>query len=373
MTDQPGREPEQRLPVPRPPAQPAPAERFTAPPAVHSFALTPERAAGIVRQSASARWVGFLAVCVVVLFVVIYYFYELGLPGGLSESRQASEANAQFVTSVERGYDLYQANCAQCHGVNGQGFANQAGAPPLHDQEKLYQHLNSNYIRTVLTVGGRYVCGNANSLMPIWSNQGTPPGPLNYDQIDDIIAFLRAPSNQTFVVRDPGTMEPVKNPDGSVQTFQGWRDPNYKPAPNATPFPACWTNAFTSGGSGSSSPSASGGASSPTASGGPGASGSGGATGAQQLKLTAQNIAFSQPTLDATAGTPIDLSFDNEDAGTPHNVVIHQGDVNGTAVFTGAVFPGVATRVYNVPALTAGTYTYQCQVHPNMQGTLTVK
>ncbi len=372
MTDQPGREPEQRLPVPRPPAQPAPADRFTAAPALHSFELTPERAAGIVRQSASARWIGFLAVCVVVLFVVIYYFYELGLPGGLSQSRQTSEANAQLVTSVERGYDLYQANCAQCHGVNGQGFANQAGAPPLHDQQKLFQHLNENYIRTVLTVGGRYVCGNANSAMPIWSNEGSPPGPLNYDQINDIIAFLRAPSSQTFVVRDPGTSEPVKNPDGTDKTFQGWRDTSYKPAANATPFPACWTNAFTGSGS-SASPAASGAAGSPAASGSPSASGSGGPTGAQQLKLTAQNIAYTETTLEAAAGSPIALAFDNEDAGIPHNVVIHQGDVNGTAVFTGAIFPGVATQTYNVPALTAGTYVYQCEVHPNMQGTLTVK
>ena len=62
MTDQTGRQPEERLPAPRPSSAPVPAQRFSAPPSAHRNDLTPERAARIVRQSASARWVGFLAV-----------------------------------------------------------------------------------------------------------------------------------------------------------------------------------------------------------------------------------------------------------------------------------------------------------------------
>ena len=65
MTDQPGRPPEERLPAPRPSSAPAPADRFSAPPSAHRNDLTPERAARIVRQSANARWVGFLAVTIV--------------------------------------------------------------------------------------------------------------------------------------------------------------------------------------------------------------------------------------------------------------------------------------------------------------------
>ena len=30
----------------------------------------------------------------------------------------------------------------------------------LNSQEKLFAHLNPEYLRTVLTAGGRYVCGN---------------------------------------------------------------------------------------------------------------------------------------------------------------------------------------------------------------------
>lgn len=118
MTDQPGGQhrPEDRLPIQRPPSEVAPADRFSAPPSTHEVSLTPERAAGIVRQSSNARWVGFLATLVVVVFTILYYFYELGVPGLAGTSRLEKEAEDQYVTSVERGYNIYQANCARCHG-----------------------------------------------------------------------------------------------------------------------------------------------------------------------------------------------------------------------------------------------------------------
>jgi plastocyanin len=42
-------------------------------------------------------------------------------------------------------------------------------------------------------------------------------------------------------------------------------------------------------------------------------------------------------------------------------------------VFKGEIFAGVATKNYDVPALKAGTYTFVCDVHPAMTGTLTAK
>jgi mono/diheme cytochrome c family protein/plastocyanin len=342
--------PEERLPARRPDAQPAPAERFTAPPSAHAFELTPERAAGIVRQSASARWVGFLATLIVVLFVIIYYFYELGVPGVANSSRLGAEATHQQVVAVERGYNIYQANCARCHGANGEGFANEAGAPTLNDQAKLFQHLNPQYLQSVLREGGRYVCGNAKSLMPVWSNDNG--GPLNYAQIDDLIAFLRATNEQTYTVRDPSTNEPVTDPaTGQVKTFTGWIDPNYKPAPGATPFPDCWSQAAAAGASGS-----------PAATPAPGTT---------TIKETAQNTAFTEKSLTAPADKPFAIEFDNQDASVPHNIEIK--DAGGATVFKGTIFSGVATQTYSVNALKAGSYPFQCSVHPNMTGTLTVK
>jgi mono/diheme cytochrome c family protein/plastocyanin len=358
MSDDTEREPEQRLPVPAEEAgPPAPVERFSGPPQTRSVELTPERAAAVVRQSSNARWVGFLAVVIVVLFVAIYWFYELA-PLGFMESRQNAEADAQQVTSVERGYNLFEANCARCHGVNGEGGV----GPALNRQDKLYAHLSVDYLSNVLTVGGRYVCGNANSIMPIWSNQGHPPGPLNYVQIEDLIAFIRAPSTETYTKRDPTLGEPMVDPlTGKTQTFNGWRDPNYKPAPGATPYPACWSDEFTQA---SSSPGASGSA---APSGSAAASAPAGAT----VTIEAQNIAYTTTTVTAPANTPFVIDFKNQDAGTPHNVEIK--DSTGAVKFKGDIFNGVAEKQYQVPALAAGTYPFVCSVHANMTGTLTVQ
>ena len=361
MTDQPGPrdDAQERLPAPRPASAPVPAERFSAPPSAHRNDLTPERTGRIVRQSANARWLGFIAVLVTSLFIIGYYFYELGLPGGLTEPRLQQAADDQQVTAVQRGYNLYEANCAQCHGVNGEG----GKGPTLNRQDKLFAHLNPDYIRNVLTVGGRYVCGNPKSIMPVWSNQGNPPGPLNYKQIDYLIAFLRASKADTFTVLDPSLNEPVIDPvTGKEKTFTGWNDPNYKPEPGATPFPDCWSDEFTKA---SAAPGASG---SPGASAAPSAPASA-APGVTVVQEAANNIAFLNQSLQAPAGKPFQIEFDNQE-GQPHNIQIK--DASGSAVFTGDIVTGPKKVTYNVPALPAGTYPFVCSVHSNMTGTLTV-
>ncbi len=343
MSELSGPGPEERLPATRPESTPAPVERFSAPPSAHQLALTPERAASIVRQSSNARWVGFLAVLFVVVFVIVYYFYDLGFPGIANTSRQVKEVAAQQVTSVEAGYNLFEANCARCHGAAGQGGI----GPVLNDQAKLYVHLNPDYLKNVLTVGGRYVCGNPSSLMPVWAD--TNGGPLNYVQIQNLIDFLRAPNTLTYTIRDNSTNEPLLDAAGKVQTGTGWRDPNFAPAAGASPVPDCWSTALAPAGSPAATP----------------------APGAAVIKLDALNIAFTQTSLTAPANTAFDLQFNNQDASVPHNVVIL--DSSGKAVFTGDIFNGPATKDYSVPALAAGAYTFHCAVHPNMTGTLTIK
>jgi cytochrome c oxidase subunit 2 len=91
------------------------------------------------------------------------------------------------------------------------------------------------------------------------------------------------------------------------------------------------------------------------------------------IAVTAKDIAYEQTAISAPANTPFRIEFDNQDAGTPHNISIHEGSPTGTEVFKGEIFSGVATKTYDVPALPAGTYSFVCTVHPTMTGTLTVQ
>lgn len=131
-----------------------------------------------------------------------------------------------------------------------------------------------------------------------------------------------------------------------------------------------------SGGTGSSAalPGASGASSSGAiasgapASGGPGTSGG---APAADVTVEAKGIAFLQASWTGPANKPFKLAFDNEDPGTPHNVALK--DSGGAEVWKGDIFNGVATRVYDVPSLPAGGYTFVCTVHPNMTGTATLR
>ena len=68
------------------------------------------------------------------------------------------------------------------------------------------------------------------------------------------------------------------------------------------------------------------------------------------------------------AGKAFQLTFDNED-GAPHNVAIYTDSSASQATFQGDIFSS-GTRVYDVPALTAGSYFFRCDVHPDMTGTI---
>jgi len=89
------------------------------------------------------------------------------------------------------------------------------------------------------------------------------------------------------------------------------------------------------------------------------------------VTVEAKGIAFVQSTWTGPAGRPFKLAFDNEDAGVPHNIALK--DSGGGDAWKGDVFNGVETKVYDVPALPAGTYTFSCSVHPSMTGTATLQ
>ena len=100
----------------------------------------------------------------------------------------------------------------------------------------------------------------------------------------------------------------------------------------------------------------------------------GGGTGGSYT-IVAMGVKFDLTSLEVEANKAFSLIFDNQDAGIPHNVAIHEGTASavGKELWQGAIFPGIATQTYSVPSLAAGTYSFICTVHPNMVGDLVVK
>ena len=97
----------------------------------------------------------------------------------------------------------------------------------------------------------------------------------------------------------------------------------------------------------------------------PDSTGSAGGT----VRIVARDAAFGMPSGSATSGSAFDIDFVNQD-GFPHNVEIV--DASGQKLFSGDTISG-SEVTYHVPALAAGTYHIRCVVHPDMDGTLTVR
>lgn len=88
--------------------------------------------------------------------------------------------------------------------------------------------------------------------------------------------------------------------------------------------------------------------------------------------VVAKDMAFTTPEVTVPAGKAFELTFDNQD-GAPHNVAIYTDSSASTKVSVGEIFGGAGQRTQSVPALTAGTYFFRCDVHQNMTGTIVAK
>jgi cytochrome c oxidase subunit 2 len=93
--------------------------------------------------------------------------------------------------------------------------------------------------------------------------------------------------------------------------------------------------------------------------------------GGPSIPLVAKGVKFDQSTLTVPAAG-FTLHYDNEDAGTPHDFVVL--DNGGTKVYGSPTITGVKTEDLPVPAIPAGTYKFECSIHPTLMfGTLTVQ
>src|SRR5918996_270484 len=90
--------------------------------------------------------------------------------------------------------------------------------------------------------------------------------------------------------------------------------------------------------------------------------------------VSAQNVQFDTETIELTAGEETTLTFVNDDpSSTQHNISIYANEDVERNLFEGETIPGGQEVEYPIPAQEEGEYYFQCDVHPGMNGTVTVQ
>jgi cytochrome c oxidase subunit II len=91
------------------------------------------------------------------------------------------------------------------------------------------------------------------------------------------------------------------------------------------------------------------------------------------VALVARQISWDKSCLAVVAGKPFQITINNEDAGIAHNFAIWDSPGTKHQFYITPDITGPATKAFTVPALKAGKYYFQCDIHgPAMAGTLLV-
>jgi plastocyanin len=98
------------------------------------------------------------------------------------------------------------------------------------------------------------------------------------------------------------------------------------------------------------------------------------AGGAVTVDITAADFEFDTETITVPAGAEVTMVFNNQDDGVPHNVAIYESSAQVVEIFVGEVITGPAEITYTFTAPSEpGTYYFQCDVHPEMNGEFIVE
>jgi plastocyanin len=87
------------------------------------------------------------------------------------------------------------------------------------------------------------------------------------------------------------------------------------------------------------------------------------------LVIVAKDMKFLNAAVVVKAGESTNIILDNQEA-APHNIAVK--DASGETVFKGEIVSS-KQAVDVLPPLEAGTYTFWCEVHPDMVGTIEAK
>lgn len=93
---------------------------------------------------------------------------------------------------------------------------------------------------------------------------------------------------------------------------------------------------------------------------------------AVKLNIVGKDIQFDKAILSVAPDTPFVVVFDHQDEGIPHNFAIYT-EPGGDLIAKTEIETGPVVQRLEVDGLAAGTYYYQCDVHPaTMTGSLEV-
>ena len=94
---------------------------------------------------------------------------------------------------------------------------------------------------------------------------------------------------------------------------------------------------------------------------------------AAELSISADQVQFDTDVLEGASDCqPFTIVFENLET-APHNVAIYTDETLSQPLFIGDIIEGPDNTItYEIPALPAGEYYFQCDVHPTMNGTLVV-
>ena len=133
----------------------------------------PERPEDPELERSTTRWMRW-GVGLTLVFALAFPFYRWYEPSSRAAAREQEQQSL-----AEHGRDLFQTNCASCHGPQGTG----ATAPALNSQQFLTSATNEQ-ISQLIAVG---VPGTDMSAYAL--DYG---GPLTIEQIEAIVTYLRS-------------------------------------------------------------------------------------------------------------------------------------------------------------------------------------
>lgn len=134
-----------------------------------------------------------------IAIVVSFQYYQLREPSRLLVDAETDKREAE-----EAGSQLYVANCASCHGENGEGTL----APPLNSRSFLSEVSDDQLFGLIRT-------GVPGTGMPAWSQEFG--GTLTDEQVREVVAFVRAWKPGLENVEK---VERLPNPEKGAELFE---------------------------------------------------------------------------------------------------------------------------------------------------------